>query len=58
MFMANVVVVRMPLTLDSTKFYAAHGWVALALLFGLAAAGYVLATRQRMTSDGRIPARI
>jgi hypothetical protein len=53
-----VVVVRMPLTLDSTKFYAAHGWVALALLFGLAAAGYVLATRQRMTSDGRIPARI
>ena len=58
MFMANVVVERMPLTLDSTKFYAAHGWFALALLLGVAAAGYVLATRQRMTSDGRIAARI
>ena len=58
MFMTSVVVERMPLTLDSTKFYAAHGWFALALLVGVAAAGYVLATRQRMTSDGRIAARI
>jgi len=46
----------MPLTLDSTKFYAAHGWFALALLMGVAAAGYALATRQRMTSGGRIQA--
>jgi hypothetical protein len=56
MFMASVIVERMPLTLDSTKFYAAHGWFALALLMGVAAAGYALATRQRMTSGGRIQA--
>jgi hypothetical protein len=54
MFTANVIVARMPLTLDSSKFFAAYGWAALALLFGLAAAGFSLATRQRTASIGRI----
>ncbi|HKV98343.1 MAG TPA: serine/threonine-protein kinase [Vicinamibacterales bacterium] len=58
MFTANVIIERMPLTLDSTKFYAAPGWAALALLAGVAAVGYSLATRQRTTAGGRIPARI
>ena len=57
MFTASVIVDRMPLTLDASKFYAANGWFALALLFGVAAAGYVLATSQRRTADGRISAR-
>src|SRR5262249_59350084 len=56
MFTVSVVVERMPLTLDASKFYAAGGWFALALLVGVAVAGYVLATSQRTPAIGRIQA--
>src|SRR5262249_4814031 len=56
MFTTSVVLERMPLTLDASKFYAAGGWFALALVFGLAVVGFWLATRQRMADVGRIQA--
>ncbi|HEX6465525.1 MAG TPA: hypothetical protein VFZ98_13780, partial [Vicinamibacterales bacterium] len=43
MFMTNFVLLRMPFTFDSSAFYSAQGWFALALLLGLAVVGYWMA---------------
>ena len=53
MFIVSTTIQRMPLTLDSAKFYASVGWFALALVFGLCVLGYWMA-RQRATVAGRI----
>jgi len=43
MFVTEFVLLRMPYTFDSSAFYAAQGWFAIALLLGLAATGYWMA---------------
>jgi len=47
MFIAEFVLLRMPYTFDSSAFYAAQGWFALALLLGLAVTGYWMAVNPR-----------
>ena len=43
MFFSESFLLRMPFALDSSAFHAAQGWFALALLLGLATAGYWMA---------------
>jgi len=45
MFISEFVLLRMPYTFDSSAFYAAQGWFAIALLLGLAATGYWMAAK-------------
>ncbi len=56
MFMADVILQRMPLTIDSAKFFAGAGWLAIALVAGVAVLGAWLA-RQRPLAAGRIGGR-
>jgi len=46
---------RMPMTFDSASVYAAASWIALGLALGVAAAGFMFATRPARTA---IPARV
>jgi serine/threonine-protein kinase len=54
MFVVSTIIQRMPLTIDSTRFYASQGWFALGLVLGLGVLGYWMA-RQRAPGPGRIP---
>jgi serine/threonine-protein kinase len=47
MFFTSAFLLRMPFSLDSSAFYVSQGWFALALLLGLAAAGYWMAANPR-----------
>jgi len=47
MFLARFVLLRFSFSFDSSALYAASGWFALALLLGLAAIGYWMATHPR-----------
>jgi hypothetical protein len=56
MFMVDVMLQRMPLTLDSSKFFAPGGWLAVVVVTGAVALGAWLA-RQRAFEPGRIGGR-
>jgi hypothetical protein len=56
MFVITAVIQRMPLALDSTKFYANEGWFAVAIVFGLGVLGFWTA-RQQAQAPGRIAVR-
>jgi hypothetical protein len=47
MFFTESVLLRMPFSFDSSAFYAAQGWFAIAVLLGLAATGYWMAAHPR-----------
>jgi len=45
MFVTVSLLQRVPMTFDSASLYAAGSWVALAIVLGAAAGGFILATR-------------